>query len=396
LVYDRGRMTPGLISPRSSWPSYLLAPAALWLAAGCTTDTVPEASVTHPTMIEISPDSLLGAVPCTEGSGLQRYVATLIDVTADDDETVAYDGDFALPSSPPTPCLSGVGFGFIVPGRQYRAQIDGYDTSVLSPRAPGSDEMVDVVPESPRDLDEARRQIAAANVVKPKWQTTCSATTAVYLTVVQAVCAPFDAKEDGTTELRLSVPQLLGELECGSEAGQIESFSVSVRLVGEDEPRVLEVACDAGSEIVLTDLPGKAAVQAFVSAFSAGSTEPLAGAECEGVTFQSSSVTGSCGELSQLGTLRVDLGQALQAAGLSCDASSVGDVQVLVPGEAKARSFPPPDCLRPFDFGFAGGAAAVTVTALDGNESELASLTCGGEVVPGSLVRADCTPNPAP
>jgi hypothetical protein len=393
LVYERERMTPGLTFLRSSWPSCLLAAAGLWLVTGCTTDGTTEASVTHPTMIEISPDSLLGAVPCSEGSGLQRYVATLVDTTKDEDDDLAYEGNFVLPSSSPTPCRSGIGFGFVVPGRQYVATISGYDTTELSPRAPGSAEMVDVVPDPESDLDEQRRQIAAGNVLEPKWTAVCDPTTAVYLTIVQAVCPPFQPSEDGVTELRLSVPQLLGALKCGTEAGQVERFSVS--LDGEPEPRVVDFPCDADNDIVLGDLPGKMSVKAFVSAFSAGSTEPLAGAACQGVTFQSSSATAMCGVLDQMGTLRVDFGQALAAAGLSCDASSVSDVQVQVPGEAKARRFPPPDCLQPFDQGFVAGAAAVTVTVVDA-EGTASSLTCGGEVVPGSLVVAACEPNPAP
>jgi hypothetical protein len=216
------------------------------------------------------------------------------------------------------------------------------------------------------------------------------------LTVVQAVCQPFDAAIAGETELRLSVPQLLGDLECGEADGQVARLSVSVEVVGE-EPRTVDVACDAGEEIVIADLPGKASIKAFVTAFgSANVSEPLAGAACQGVTFQSASVTATCGTLSREGTLRVDLQAALQVAGLSCNESSVSDVQVLPQGDTKARSFPPPDCLQPFDATFAGSTGYVTVTALDGDKNELGSVACHGQLVPGARVLADCEPISAP
>jgi hypothetical protein len=357
-------------------------------------------------MIEIAPETFLGDVPCTEQvGGLTRYVATLTDVTArleaaggangagGSDDGAAGEADFALPSSAPVPCLSGVGFGFVVPGRKYEALVEGYDTDQLVPRAPGSRLMVEVDP-SWEQASGTPEQIAAAPLLAPRWTTTCAATTAVARTVLQASCQQFVASGDGVSELRVSVRQLLGELVCGDEPGQVERLSVSLD-VGEDAPREVELACDAEAEAIFSDLPARTSASAYVSAFSAGSEQPLAGAKCEALTLPSASVTASCVRLNQLGTLRVALPEALAALDLTCSPAALSDVLIDVPGETSTRHLPPPDCLQPFDHGFAAGTAAVSVTVLNG-DAELASLTCGAEILPGSLVVADCVQNQAP
>jgi hypothetical protein len=409
LVYDRGRMTPGLSSHLLSRPLVALAATGLLCWVGCNNEGTAEVSVTHPTMIELSPDTFLGEVPCTEQpGGLTRYVATLTDVTArlgaaggasgmgagGADDGAAGEADFALPSSAPVPCLSGVGFGFVVPRRKYEALIEGYDTDQVVPRAQGSRLMVQLEPPAVPTTPEAQQAIAAAPALAPRWTATCRATTAVSSTVLQASCNQFVASEAGTSELRLSVSKLLGELQCGDEPGQVERLSMSLD-VGEDTPRLLEVECDPAAEAIFSDLPARKTVTAYVSAFSAGSTQPLAGAKCEALTVKSARVMASCARLSQVGTLRVDLPQALATVGLTCSAAALTEVRIDVPGEDGARSFPPPDCLQPFDHGFGVGAAAVTLTVLNVDQ-ELATLTCGAEIVPGSLVVANCEQNQAP
>src|SRR5258705_12096754 len=104
-------------------------------------------------MIEVAPEDFLGQVPCvSDGSGLKRYVATLVDrdyADAGAGGAAAYESAneggadcFQSPSSLPTQCLAAVGFGFVVPGRHYEVYVDGYDTDELAPRATGSRQMV--------------------------------------------------------------------------------------------------------------------------------------------------------------------------------------------------------------------------------------------------------------
>jgi hypothetical protein len=404
LVYDRGRMTPGLSHHLLSRPLVALAATGLLCWVGCTNESTPTVSVTHPTMIEISPDTFLGEVPCTEQpGGLTRYVATLTDVTArleaaggngagGADDGAAGEADFALPSSTPVPCLSGVGFGFVVPGRKYEALIEGYDTDQVVPRAQGSRLMVQMEPVDDVTTPEALQAIATAPALSPRWSASCRATTAVSRTVLQASCDEFVAAEGGTSDLRIDVSQLLGDLQCGDEPGQVARLNVSLD-VGEDAARELEIPCDGATDAIFSDVPARKTVSAYVAAFGADDNQ-LAGAKCEALTLPSASVTASCARLSQLGTLRVELPEALAAVGLTCNAATLSDVLVDVPGEDRARSFPPPDCLQPFDHGFGVGAAAVTVTVLNVDQ-ELATLTCGGEIIPGSLVVANCVQNQA-
>lgn len=351
------------------------------LGLGCSNDGVTEAGVTHPTLIEVAPELFLGEVPCTEREGgLTRYVATLTDA----------DSGFRLPSSRPVPCSTGVGFGFVVPGRRYTVRVDAYDTAVLAPRAAGSPLMVEAEP------DAAPAAIATAPLRQPAWTAECEPAVAVYTTIVRPPsCSRLvatDAKPETPTELRLPLTPLLGELECGSEPGQVDRLVASLSL--DDETRELEVPCAAAGEAVFTDVPARQSVSAFVSAFSADSTTPFAGASCQAFTIAGASIAASCTKLSQVGTLRVDLATALEELGLSCDAS-ISELSIDVPGEERPRRVVPPDCRQPWDLGASAGPAAVTVTVRSG-EQELATLTCGAEVTPGSVTVAICEQNSSP
>jgi hypothetical protein len=378
----------------------MLVTSGLLVAVGCSSDPGDEVGVSHPTMIEIPPESFLGDVPCTlEEGGLTRYVATLTDVTARNENVggagggssdgVGGEGDVTLASSAPVPCRAGVGFGFVVPGRQYTAVIEGYDTSVLRPRAPGSPLMVAATPDLPA------AELAKAPPVAPRWRASCPATTAVAATVVQAVgCTTLELEPNAAerdTELVLSTAALLGGLECGEEPGQVERLTIRLD-AGEPEPRLLELPCDPGVDAVFSNLKSRVSASAFVSAFGVQSEQPFAGATCNALTLPGARVTAHCAKLNPLGTLRVDVSEALADVGLSCSTADVSAVVVDTPDGAAPRRLAPPDCLQPFDHGFPAGDASVTLTVMNGKQ-QLASLTCGGTVVPGSVVPAICEQN---
>jgi len=193
----------------------LLGGAGLIAFAGCSSTAATTVPVTHPTMIEVSPEDFLGNVPCSDGGpGLKRYVATLIDThqtfggiggeggeggadsAAGADSAGGVDAGqvpaaggapdrFQLPSSGPTPCLAAVGFGFVVTARHYHVKIDGYDTDDLAPRASGARQMVSPAPTEAEPVTP---------LIAPRWTAHCDRAVAVDLTIVRADhCTPFSA-----------------------------------------------------------------------------------------------------------------------------------------------------------------------------------------------------------
>jgi hypothetical protein len=368
----------------------------LLVYAGCSSSSTPSLAVSHPTMIEVAPEDFLGSVPCSEGPGLKRYVATLFDTnhaqagaSGIDPGSEAQVGgagpDFQLPSSPPTPCLAGVGFGLVVPGRHYDVKIDGYDTNDLAPRAVGSREMVSPAPNPTQPVTP---------LATPRWTAHCRDAIAVDSAIVRADhCTSFTVIDGAALgSVRIALGRLLDGVKCGDQPGQVDHFSVSLS-VGTAVPLVQTVACDASAEALFTELSPRQRVSAYVTALSADGSDAFAGATCDAFTLPEASVDAECTSLSQVGTLRVNLAAALELLGLQCNSASIDRVAVSVPGEEKEQSFPPPDCLQPFTQGFAPGAAAVTVIAIDvdGNQS---SATCGATVTPGQLAVAQCTKNP--
>lgn len=385
---------------------------AAWLGPlACSSDPTTSPGVTHPTMIEVSPEDFLGDLPCGEQPGeVRRYVATLFDVTeqlggaggegnggpAEIDSqggaptgapVVASPGKcggFPLPSSRPVSCLAGVGFGYVVSGRHYCAEIDAYDSDQVEPRGSGSRQMV-----AGNSADSAP-PASDARKVEPVWQTICRQATAATATIVPTRdCDLLSPQPDvaAPAELRVDTAKLLGDLTCGTEPGQVERLEVALELDDYAGERQREVAC--GDALAFEALPPGRLLSLYVSAFEAESTQAFAGSECHALAKPGVSVNATCSSLSQLGTLRVDLPAALEALGLECDASSVSNVRVSAGGEE--QNLRPPDCLQPFDHGFAAGEGSVTVTVTP-ESGEPQSLICRNVVEPGRVVMADCSP----
>jgi hypothetical protein len=136
-------------------------------AAACS-QTAAVSTVVPETALAVDPSEFLRGVTCEPGQ-MRSYVATIVDMSAHFDRSVRDPGvpldagidEFALPSSGPTPCFQTLLFQRIVVGRQYRAEIDGYDREPadIAPVAVGSRIMVDK---------------ATRNYVAPRWQTSCN------------------------------------------------------------------------------------------------------------------------------------------------------------------------------------------------------------------------------
>ncbi len=109
------------------------------------------------TLVGVDPADFMVAGSC--GNSVQRYVATLHDVTGTDK---IYDGGvssapFYVTSSSPTPCDESIVFGNVVAYHAYQATLDGYDRSDIVPVYSGSSAM-----------------LAGSAYVAPRWTASCS------------------------------------------------------------------------------------------------------------------------------------------------------------------------------------------------------------------------------
>jgi hypothetical protein len=211
---------------RSLRPVSFLVGAGLVAYAGCSSSASTADSVTHPTMIAVSPEAFLGDLPCaTSGAELKRYVATLFDTndtgeggaTAEDQDTQEHrqgepgTDQFQLPSSMPTPCSAAVGFGYVVAGRHYQVRVDGYDTDDIAPRALGARQMV--------------RKSDGETLLAPRWHAECYRAIPVESTIVQADrCG--ELSSDGT--LRVDLKAALSQLGLSCSSASVSGVQVSV------------------------------------------------------------------------------------------------------------------------------------------------------------------------
>ncbi|HKY38294.1 MAG TPA: hypothetical protein VJN18_20265 [Polyangiaceae bacterium] len=384
---------PYLVRHHLAWT---LAPLAAGLLAipGCSNDSVSVAGVTHPTLIEVAPVEFLGSLGCSEQpSSVQRYVATLFDVTEQsaggagsdyepevDEDGIPQCGGFQLPSSEPTSCLTSVGFGYVVHGRRYCAEVDAYDTDQLVPRGTGTRQMVVGAPG-----DDG---LAQAPLAERRWHTYCQGATATAATIVRGRgCLPLFPQfaREAPAGVVVDTQALLGDVACGSDPQHVDSLDLTLTYPGLADG--IHRTPDCGSKAVYEDLPAGTSVSIYVAAFNG--SDQIAGAVCHARTVAGTNVVADCTPLSQEGTLRVDLEAALEAlGGFDCDERSVSDVRVTVGGMLRG-SFPPPDCLEPFDYGFRPNETASVIVSAYHADGELSTI-CEGVVQPARVVVATC------
>ncbi len=332
--------------------------------------------IEHPTLIEVSPSEFLGNVPCLEAEGaMRRYVATVFDVTTDEDAGTAED--FALPSSGPTNCSQPVGFAFVVGGHRYAAEVDGYDRVDIEPLAPGSRVMID--PET-------------ALTVSPRWTTSCGREAGESAYAVRETtrdvshCDPLVDHAPGTSEalVLVDLEPALGALECGAEPGQVDHFQVS------DGGTVLaSVTC--GESAQLSGLSANVIHELSLLAFEAGATAPSFGTTCEVSPVSGVTVEAVCSPLESQGALDIDLPAALRALSLACD-SSLRELSVVGPADLAARRVTPPACSRTLRVSeLPPGAAALAITTVLADGTAGPSATCSGVVLPGLIQSATCS-----
>lgn len=131
--------------------------------AGCTSGSSEVVDTFAVTSVAVNPENFLGGgVACVE-SGMRAYVATLTDVSAGGE----LESDFPLPSSAPTPCFLEVRFERVVIGREYVADVQGYDRDDIVPLGCYPDNAAGCGG-SPVMVDRATGEYVA-----PRWTTSC-------------------------------------------------------------------------------------------------------------------------------------------------------------------------------------------------------------------------------
>jgi hypothetical protein len=148
-------------------------------AAGCNNSSATITGVTPSTAVAVDPLEFLGPVKCGTGPGeMQLYVATLKDVSSGSVLKIG-DTKLVLPSSAPTGCGISVLFENILQGREYEADVQGYDRNDITPLAPGSDVMVECRRWNTDKVDggntfaSSRKCLDPGDYVKPRWTTQC-------------------------------------------------------------------------------------------------------------------------------------------------------------------------------------------------------------------------------
>jgi hypothetical protein len=130
------------------------------LSAGCfdTSSTITTAD--YPTLLTVDPTHFRGNLTCG-APGLARYVVTLIDVTAVEEQEKS-----PTVSAGPVPCQNFLSFGdsVIKNVHYYIGIVDGYERDDVRPAELGSRNMTDP---------------SSGAVVPPTWTTTCGEVTSV-------------------------------------------------------------------------------------------------------------------------------------------------------------------------------------------------------------------------
>jgi len=325
----------------------------------------------------------MGQVPCLDTQGAAKlYVATLEDVTSNlFGQAGAPVASFVLPSSAPTSCHLPVGFGFVVAGHEYAADIQVYDRSDLVAAAPGGAIMLD----------------PAGSHVAPRWTTSCGrdplltgeGPTICASNVMATVtgCIPLiNSAAPTETVVAIRPKDALGNLSCGDSAGQIGSFAVVPEAPGLGQQTAN--SCDA--ELSYAGVEPGQSYTFDLFAYEPAATAPRWGTTCLAYPSLGVTVIANCDALTERGALVVDLGAWLESAQLVCSSSGVTEVTVSVftPDGVVVKTSRAPDCALPLTFdALLPGAYPIEVSASSG-----AAGHCDAVVMPGTTTVATCDP----
>lgn len=356
----------------------------------CFDSTGGEPGLTRPTLVAVTPDDFLGEVACgSEAGAMQRYVATLVDVT--DDGTGVVD-EFAR-SSGAVPCDQTVAFGNVVPGHRYVADVQGYDRSDIHPL--GTPAGYD----SPFGNGVPVMVDAEGSLVEPRWTTSCGrgggsgasgpVVSARYFTVHVQGCAPLEQSgREGLAGIAVDIDDALAGLDCS----QVERFRVAP---DDGALAVKEAAC--GERVQYFGIEPGALYQFSVLGFAAGSTLPAWGTRCDAQARTGTTVRAACGALGSVGGVRLDVPALLGEMGQSCGGDGVVSLTatLLGPGEPIAKTLQGSECRGSLQWSeLEPGQVELTVESVLFGGAAGPSASCEALVLPGQVTQADCVTSP--
>ncbi len=426
----------------------LLLLPLLALVASCSNASTGSTTPTTPTLVAVDPLDFLGAVPCTDAPGAMRsYVATIYDVTP------GIGGDsgpaeFALPSSGPVLCTRQIAFGggFVVQGHRYVADIQGYDRTDIKPLGSGSPIMVEsstgavVAPrwttscgrgETPATTDagadageagspeaggaEAGSSEAgspeagspeagsadAGDATSPEAaapgpeNTSHPVVAAQYKTVFVRGCAPLTAHQPpGATGISLGIDSAMRSalgLDCGSAAGQIDRYEVSI-----DGSTAAPLGAPCDQRVTFYSLTPGTGYHFTLQAFEQGAAQPTWGTHCFESALDGAVIPAACDPLTDRGAIELDSSALLAQLGLTCGGNLIALDAELATTPTQSAIQTPPECQAPIHFsGLAAGLYGIDVTTtLSTGTGAGPSANCVASVFPASITTAQCTPNP--
>lgn len=292
----------------------------LALLTGCAEDSSSDFDTQSSSIssVAVDPQYFLGDVPCAGSDGaMKSYVATLTDRSIP-------NGQFVLPSSPPTSCSDRVVFRFVVVGHEYSAEIDAYEQAPEELVPFGNEPALgDDGNPVRRPPSGSRRMLllTSGEEATPRWTTSCGEGEegAGIAGTSQDIrgCDPLDDQGVvGSTIVAVDPRLALGELTCGTDPGQVSMFTVVPETPGlvtyTDFPcaAVAPVVYEAGIEPERT----------YTFWIEANVMDVPHRARCYAIAEKGLRITASCNALTSVGALAIPLGTLLPDSEAGCEA----------------------------------------------------------------------------
>jgi hypothetical protein len=274
-------------------------------------------------------------------------------------------------------------FAWVVSDHQYTAAIDAYDRDDLIPHgglSSGSRTMVDPF---------------TGQEVLPRWTTACGVDennepgrpTTVFLqrNITVQNCSPLEEVRpvEYDTALVLNLASVRGNLQCGSDSGQVGWLRVQP-----ENPELMPVDGDCDESLTFSSLQEDRVYRFFIEASEAGSTATRWATTCEGKTKKGITLPVTCHPLSRHGALVIDIDAILGEANRACTSEDIVSYRATLLGKASTIQ---KSCTSNAVFGnLEPSSYQMAVEAFDHDGHESLRAFCEGVVRPGETSIPEC------